>query len=104
MSLRFCPRCRAAHDGKCPEVNKRLDRERGSAWSRGYDSDWRTFRHAVLLAEPWCRDCRKHGRWIPAQELHHVAKVADAPERRLDPENVMPLCKRCHSARTARGE
>lgn len=39
-----------------------------------------------------------------ANEVHHVAKIADAPERRLDSTNLMGLCKACHSARTSRGE
>ena len=102
--MRFCARCRAAHEGRCPQVARYVDRARGSAASRGYDADWRRFRAAILRADPWCADCAKRGRLQPADELHHIAKLADHPERRLDPENVMPLCHRCHAIRTARGE
>ncbi|WP_373322022.1 HNH endonuclease [Acetobacter oeni] len=36
--------------------------------------------------------------------MHHIQKLRDAPERRLDEGNCMPLCQACHSARTGRGE
>ncbi len=69
------------------------------ARNRGYDRAWERFRRWYLNAHPVCEDCDRL-----AQEVHHVVKLVEAPERRLDPTNVMALCKRCHSRRTARGE
>jgi 5-methylcytosine-specific restriction protein A len=53
---------------------------------------------------PLCSDCLKVKRVVPATDVHHIAKVADAPDKRLDLDNLMSLCHSCHSVRTARGE
>ena len=86
-------------------ANRRdYDRWLGNSASRGYDHNWREFRLAVLADRPLCQDCEQHGRVTAAEEVHHVVKVRDDITRRLDRENVLALCKSCHSARTARGE
>jgi 5-methylcytosine-specific restriction endonuclease McrA len=41
---------------------------------------------------------------VVATEVHHVIKLVVAPERRLDPTNVVSLCHDCHGVRTGRGE
>ena len=58
----------------------------------------------VLTEHPLCRDCAGIGMVTAAAEVHHVAKVIDRPDLRLEASNLMPLCKACHSRRTARGE
>lgn len=77
---------------------------RESARKRGYDRDWERCREAFLTSEPLCADCLERGMVTPANEVHHVAKVKDRPDLRLDRENLRALCKTCHSRRTARGE
>ena len=78
--------------------------DRPTPSQRGYDSEWQRLRREVLLAAPLCNDCLLAGRYEAATEVHHVEKVRNAAERRLDATNLMPLCKRCHSKRTRRGE
>lgn len=78
--------------------------ERPNSCARGYDRRWRSFRAAFLKRHPYCEDCLAAQLVRPSREVHHIAKVADAPERRLDETNCRALCKRCHSQRTARGE
>ena len=39
-----------------------------------------------------------------AVEVHHLRKLKDAPHLRLVEDACLPLCKRCHSLRTRRGE
>lgn len=96
--------------GRCPAHQRqprdrtRYDRDRGSAARRGYDRAWRTFRERVLSQRPVCADCEAAGFVAAAEHLHHVEKLTDAPHRRLDERNVLPLCARCHQRRTARGE
>ncbi|MBV8092091.1 MAG: HNH endonuclease [Acetobacteraceae bacterium] len=80
------------------------DRERPSSDKRGYDRLWFRFRTYVLATEPLCRDCAAAGRITAATEVHHLVRIRDRPDLRLDRENVVALCKSCHSARTARGE
>ncbi len=85
-------------------VERVYDRERGSPSVRGYDAAWRRFREAYLNEHPLCADCIGDGVYKPAREVHHIAKLRDAPELKLDATNVLGLCKSCHSSRTARGE
>jgi len=74
---------------------------RPSAAQRGYDGRWRKMRLMFLAQNPLCVDCLKRGRTQPANEVHHVVELR-AGGRRLDPSNLLPLCKRCHSMRTGR--
>lgn len=87
----------------CPTHGKRAyDTWRGSSTSRGYDAAWRRTRMAFLADHPLCTDC--YPRLTVATEVHHIAKVADRPDLRLEFDNLRALCKACHSVRTARGE
>ena len=101
---RYCQRCKAVHGGPCPQRPQRQPVERPSAAKRGYDRQWRDLRELILADEPLCHDCQQKGIVTPAVDVHHVVKISDDPTMRLDRSNLMPLCKRCHSARTARGE
>lgn len=107
---RWCPRCCAAHaaGAKCPAAAAdKLERDRlyrQSAARRGYDSTWWKVRRAFLSQHPLCEDCQAAGRVRTADQVHHVKKVADRPDLRLDPSNLMSLCRSCHATRTARGE
>ena len=78
------------------------ERDRGSAASRGYGSDWRRVRALVLAEEPLCRFCLERGLYVPAEHVDHIVPFAGAPELRLDRTNLRPLCEQCHQARTSR--
>ena len=71
---------------------------------RGYGYDWQLFRKQILSLCPLCADCEEQGLAIPACELHHIIKIRQVPERRLDVTNVRALCGPCHDRRTAGGE
>ena len=81
---------------------KRYERARGGSAERGYDWQWRRFRASFLsLAENvLCRDCgREH-----STDVHHVLKLRERPDLKLDPSNCLALCHRCHSRRTLAGQ
>jgi len=61
-------------------------------------------RRDILRLNPLCADCLAAGRATAAAEVHHIASLVRAPARRLDPTNLLALCKACHSRRTRRGE
>lgn len=110
-ALRYCsfPGCpERVEKGRCKahqQQGKRdWDQHRGNADQRGYDAGWRKLRQVFLAMNPMCADCSASGRIALATDVHHVAKVQDAPHLRLDPSNLMALCHECHSRRTARGE
>jgi 5-methylcytosine-specific restriction endonuclease McrA len=59
---------------------------------RGYDETWLKVRAAKLAADPLCERCRKAGRTVAAEQVHHkdhdVANNADG--------NLESLCFACH--------
>lgn len=77
-----------------------VDRRRGSAASRGYNATWRRLRLVVLREEPLCRFHAERGETVAATEVDHI----DGDARNNDRDNLRPLCKPCHSERTARDQ
>lgn len=61
---------------------------------------WRRCRDAFVATNPLCCDPLSHhpDRPRPAQEVHHITPVVDDPNRAHDPDNLAPLCVRCHEA------
>jgi len=66
---------------------------------RGYDHDWRTLSERIRKARPLCEDCLEQGKVTPSKECHHVVKITDAPHLRLEPRNIVAICKQCHNVR-----
>ncbi len=98
MSKRFC-RCGAVVDGACPKC----DKARRNATKRGYGYDWQKLRERILAEQPLCVDCLETtGRPTPAVEVHHIEGIQAAPHKRLDPQNLVPLCEDCHDKRHGR--
>ena len=91
-----------------PNTNKidkaKIPENRPSSSKRGYDSSWRMVRLQHLLNHPLCMDCLKEKKLTPANEVHHIKKLADNPTLRDEPPNLLSLCKSCHSVRTNKGE
>lgn len=97
---RRCPHC--PQYMPCEKHSGQADRERGSSTERGYDRAWQRLRRAFLAEYPLCMDCSP--RVTVATEVHHVRKVRDYPQLRLEWSNLMACCRACHQIRTARGE
>jgi 5-methylcytosine-specific restriction protein A len=70
--------------------------ERKSASERGYDHNWSKLRAWKLAKDPICHLCDLRGRVTAADTVHHINEVETNPELRLDPENLMSLCRECH--------
>ena len=99
-----CGELVAGGTGRCPK-HKRVpwqegDRTRPSAAERGYGARWQRMREAILALEPLCRPCKQAGRVTPATEIDHIIPKArggtDAPD------NLQPICRDCHKAKTGR--
>ena len=80
----------------------RQDASRGSARERGYTVQWEKIRKLFLMKNPLCADCLNKGWVTPANEVHHVKALRNGGTH--DSNNLMSLCKSCHSKRTAKGE
>lgn len=99
---RLC-RCGKVKSGTC-SCRSAYDKDRPSANARGYDATWQRFRKWFIAHHPLCADCADAGLIERAREVHHVLKLAERPDLRLDQNNCRGLCSTCHARRTARGE
>lgn len=67
---------------------------------RGLPHDWPVRRRAVLESHPECAHCG-----MRAREVHHVQRRPPQAGKAIVAEdaveNLVPLCRRCHSRLTA---
>lgn len=69
-----------------------------------YDRNWRRESKAFLAENPWCAECLKQGKYVPATVVDH--KKPHRGDKRLfwDRHNWQGLCEHHHDQKTARGE
>lgn len=88
----------------CPE-HKRLVATRYNRYERTpemknrYNGAWPAIRRRYIEAHPLCEMCRREGRVTAVEEVHHILPLAGGGSH--DAENLMSLCKSCHSRITA---
>lgn len=77
------------------------DERRGSSAERGYGSRWQKARATYLRSHPLCCKHEEKGEIVAATEVDH--KVPHRGDQQLfwDRNNWQPLCKSCHSHKTA---
>jgi 5-methylcytosine-specific restriction enzyme A len=73
---------------------------RGTSRERGYDSTWQRLRDAHLAAHPYCQHCFEKGLSVPGQVVDHIVAFKGNEALRLDPTNLMTLCKVCHGRKS----
>lgn len=100
------PGCPELVDGRyCEEhkreVNHHYNRhQRDPETSKRYGRRWRKIRKTYITAHPLCEACKKQGKFTPAEEVHHIKPLSDGGTHSY--ENLMSLCKSCHSTITAK--
>lgn len=52
-----------------------------------------------IAAHPLCEECYRQERLTPSQEVHHIVPLSKGGTHDFD--NLMALCKQCHSRITA---
>lgn len=95
------PGCPALTDGgRCQAHQRQVERERGSAASRGYGVQHRRWRAMVLARDPFCRDpYARHVALEPATVADHVVRLKAGGSWAL--ENGQGLCESCHAIKRA---
>jgi len=94
------PSHKPAHSRSEQQRKADADRNRPGRRQRGYTRAWEKIRLAALRREPLCRACKAEGRVTAATEVDHI----DGNARNNAADNLRPLCKPCHSRRTARDQ
>lgn len=46
-----------------------------------------------------CKECRKYGRRVQADVVHHIQEIDIAPRLAYSLSNMESLCKECHNKR-----
>ena len=75
----------------------------GESRRREYDRKWRVCSENFRAHNPLCFDCSKEGKVTPSQDVHHIVPIREAPHLRLDPKNLVALCRACHNRRHKTG-
>lgn len=100
------PGCPELVDGRyCEKHKQEVDRhynkyKRDPETRKFYGRSWRKIRKAFITAHPLCEECKKHGRFTPVEEVHHIKPMSEGGTH--DWDNLMSLCKSCHSRITAK--
>jgi len=99
------PGCPNLTDGRfCEEHAKREARQyerygRDPAVKKRYGRTWKRIRDRYIKAHPLCERCVKDEKATPAEEVHHIKPLSHGGTH--DEDNLMSLCKSCHSIITA---
>jgi 5-methylcytosine-specific restriction protein A len=87
-------KCGKIVDRRCfdcyPTQHKQTTKE------RGYGHDWKQLSQRKRKLDPLCEECQRHGIVTPAEHVHHIVPIAEAPHLRLEWSNLMSVCHSCH--------
>lgn len=89
----YCSRHQAAR--------QQSDRQRGSAYQRGYGPEWRKWRDEFLGNNQLCVHCLKENRITAARVVDHIVPHKGDMQLFNDRNNWQALCKSCHNRKTA---
>ena len=99
-----CPHCLNIHDKyfKCrsKRMYESLKSDIEEQCDRFYQSkNWRKKREEVLKESNYCCEiCLSLDRVMLANEVHHIVKIRESWDKRLDTENLIAVCKEHHRA------
>lgn len=101
-----CPRLTDRASGFCEvherQASKTYDKFIRREHNSRYGYQWRKLRARFLLSNPFCEMCKRQGRFIEATEVHHIKPLSEGGTNGF--ENLMALCKSCHSRITLTAE
>lgn len=95
------PGCPRLTDGRYCDEHQRLADQESQRYTRShgdadrYGRDWRRISRAFLADHPFREICRKEGRIAEATIAHHILPVKEGGTD--DEQNLMALCRACHS-------
>lgn len=98
-----CPRLtdeRFCSEHARQEARRYEQYQRDPDTKKRYGRRWQAIRDGYIAEHPLCEQCRAEGRVTVAEEVHHISPLVLGGTH--DAENLMSLCKSCHSAITAK--
>ncbi len=84
------------------KISRAYNKERDPEAGKLYGRQWQRARKQYLVEHPFCVQCAAEDHLVPATEVDHI--VPHKGDRKLfwDKTNWQPLCKPCHSRKTAK--
>ena len=95
---KYCER----HRDTQKKIKAEADKNRESAYRRGYDKRWQRTSKQYLREHPFCVMCQKEGILKSATEVDHVIPHRGNIELFWDESNWQGLCHKHHSGKTAK--
>ena len=98
------PGCGRLTDGRFCDEHRQVAEHQYNHYLRDPDTNkrygraWKKIRAHYIQAHPLCEQCEQEGRLTPAEEVHHILPLANGGAH--DDDNLMALCKSCHSSIT----
>ena len=95
------PGCGRLTDGRYCDEHKLIAESQYNQYLRDPDTNkrygraWKKIRAHYIQAHPLCEQCVIENRLTPAEEVHHILSLAKGGTH--DENNLMALCKSCHS-------
>ena len=98
---KFCEK----HKELINQSNKDYERyrnERDKTYIQFYQSkQWKNTRKSVMLEYDYlCQECLRQGYYQQANVVDHIIELKDDWSKRLDKDNLIPLCHSCHNKKT----
>ena len=96
------PGCPRLSDGRyCEEHRKLTNRiyerfRRDPETKRRYSGAWVHIRKQYVNTHPFCEKCLGQGYIVPVEHVHHIIPLSEGGTN--EPDNLMSLCKSCHSS------
>lgn len=91
--MKLC-KCGRIVKGRCdvcyPSTHGRTTKE------RGYGQDHTIASKRYRAERPLCEVCLLNGHTKASQSMHHIVKIVDAPQLRMEPRNWLAVCDDCH--------
>ncbi len=90
----------AVREQYCAVHQKTVDKhynqfERDPVSNKRYGRSWKRIRDRYIRLHPLCEECQRENKLTAAEEVHHILPLAKGGGN--EAENLMALCKPCHS-------
>lgn len=81
---------------------ERYRNERDKTYIQFYQGRvWKSTRKSVMLEYDYlCQECLRQGYYQQANVVDHIIELKDDWSKRLDKDNLIPLCHSCHNKKT----
>lgn len=95
-----CGRLVPAGQRYCSEHRKKVNSNyekygRDKKRKKKYGRAWKRIRDKYAAEHPFCELCYERGLLVPTEEIHHKKPLSEGGTH--DTDNLLALCKSCHS-------